>query len=399
MKRLLLNRNLTLLFCGQVVSQMGDSMYLIGVLWLVLELTGSKSAMGTVAAISYLPMLVFGIPAGIVADLIDRKKVMVAADLLRAFVVLVLPLAIFMSAVNLTIIYAVSFVLAVGATFFNPARDAIIPHLVARHQLIRANTLVQVSNYAAVLLGPLAAAAVIALVGLKHLFTLDALTFIVSLAAVWFIAAPSRHEPENAPQSLRSHFIEIIRYVHAHKKLRLLLALTTINNFFIMGPAIVGTPIFVKEILLQGASSYALVESSLGVGMIVGSVLINVLGNRFSKGRILLAGLMFDGLTYALVYLCNSLPMLMALIAFHAVGIPLIVVSRTALVQEWVESRRLGRVFSLINMAVIGTTAIASGVTGWLAESFSVATIFGFFGLGGMLCGIVGWFYRDLRES
>ena len=89
----------------------------------------------------------------------------------------------------------------------------------------------------------------------------------------------------------------------------------------------------------------------------------------------------------------------MLLIAFHAIGIPLIIVARTSLIQEWTDDLKRGRVFSLVNMAVIGMTALATGFTGLLADYISIEIIFGLFGIAGMLCGIIGWLYRELREG
>jgi len=395
----LFNRNLTCLFVGQLVSQMGDTMYLIALMWLVLELTGSKAAMGTVAALSHLPVLLFGLPGGVVADLCDRRKVMIAADAMRAVAVLAIPLAIVAGTANLWIVYAVTVALALGMTFFNPARDAMVPELVPHKELIRANTLVQATHYAAMLLGPAVAAALIGMLGLTALFAIDSATFVVSLLAIVLIRytpPPGRHAGR---PSAALHIREVLVAVLQDKRLRYLLLLTTINNFFIMGPAIVGTPVFVREILLGNATDYALTGSALGLGMVLGSLLIHLAGHRLGKGRLLLLGMMFDGLTYAVLYFCGSLAGLMALIAFHALGIPFIMVSRTALIQEWVAPDMRGRVFSLVSMAVVGTTAVSCGVVGILAERFPANEIFCVFGTCATACGLVGWGYRGLRES
>lgn len=398
-QRLLGNRNFSLLFFGQIVSQMGDSMYQIGLLWLVLELTGSKSAMGLVAMTSYLPMLIFGLFAGILVDMFDRRRLMLIADMARTLVVLILPLTYFAGTINIAVILGISFSLASFATVFNPARDSLIPGIVRKENLLKANSLIQASNYSAILLGPALGGAIIGFVGVAHLFTFDALTFLFSFLAIFFIHSSPGRTGRIAMQTFRGHFLEIVRHIHYHKRLRFLLGLTAVNNFFIMGPAIVGTPIFVKEILHQGALSYALVESSLGLGMVIGAVLVNFSVRYLGKGKTLLLGMIFDGLTYALAYWCRSPELFMILIAFHAVGIPHIVVTRTALVQEWVDAKKMGRVFSLVNMSVIGMTALTTGVTGWLAETVSIDLIFGLFGTAGMFCGFVGLMKASLRRS
>ena len=140
------NRDLNCLFVGQLISQIGDAMFHIGMLWLVLELTGSKSAMGTIAMLGYLPVLLLGIPAGIMADRMDRRRLMMAADLVRAAVVAVLLGLCLTSTVQLWMLLAVVIVLASASTPFNPARDAMVPDLVEGDDLLRANSAIQVTD-------------------------------------------------------------------------------------------------------------------------------------------------------------------------------------------------------------------------------------------------------------
>ena len=388
------------LFTGQVISQMGDSIYMMALMWLVLKLTGSKTAMGTVAALSYLPVLLFGLFGGVAADLYDRRKLMMAADVLRALAVLIIPITMMQGTVNLWVIYGATFTLAMGSTFFNPARDAIVPELVPQSELVRANSLVQVSGYMAMLLGPaVAAGLLVAGLDLMHLFTIDSATFAASFVAILLIRYRPVQKKKASVGVAAAHLREIAKYVMKEKHRRFLLILTAVNNFFIMGPAVVGTPIFVKEILDQGVKEYAYIESALGLGMVLGAILINLVAKRTGKGKLLLLGMLFDGVTYAVLYFCGSLPLMGVLIAFHALGIPFIVVSRTALIQEWVPAEMQGRVFALVGMAVVGTTAISCGAVGVLSEYVPVNVIFGVFGTVATLCGVVGAFYGKLREG
>ncbi|NOX18672.1 MAG: MFS transporter [Chlorobi bacterium] len=375
-------------------------MFLIGLMWLVLELTGSKSIMGTAAFVSYIPMLLFGLPAGLAVDTYNRKRLMLAADVLRALVVLVIPVTYVLGSINIPIIILVAFALSSLATIFNPSRDSIVPFLVEPDNLLKANSAIQVSNYIAVLLGPALGAALIGVIGIVHLFTIDSFTFLISFVTILFISyRPKPTETKRREGKLLDGITEALSYVQKNKKVKFLLILTAANNFFIMGPAIVGVPIFVKDVLNEGATSYALVESSYGVGMLFGAFIINYASRRFTTGKLLLLGMLFDGITYSVLYFTHSLYLMIILISFHAIGIPFIVVARTSLIQKWVEDKKLGRLFSLVNMAVVGMTALTTGITGFLAESVPIELIFFFFGIAGTLCGIVGWLYKDLREG
>jgi len=397
--KIFINKNINSLFAGQLISQMGDSMFNIGLMWLVLEITGSKATMGTVAMVSYLPMLFFGLFAGVLVDAFNRKKMMLAADFLRALIVLIIPVTYFLNVISIPIIIFTAFGLSTLTAVFNPARDAVIPFLVQEKNLLKANSLIQGSNYIAILLGPGLAAAVISIIGVVPLFTADSVTFILSFLLVLIISYSPPPVLQNKKLNVVGHLKEIISYINKEKRVRYLLVLTAVNNFFIMGPAIVGIPIFVKDVLHKGASSYALVESSYGLGMLLGVVLIHFLIRYINLGKILLIGMMFDGITFAVVYFTRSIELMIMLISFHAIGIPFIVVARTSLIQKWVESEKLGRAFSLVNIAVVGMTALTTGVTGLLAEYISIQEIFAIFGTAGMLCGVAGLFYKQLRNG
>ena len=155
-----------------------------------------------------------------------------------------------------------------------------------------------------------------------------------------------------------------------------------------------------KQSVTTGTVSATLASTALTFSSgVLGAILINLVAKRTGKGKLLLLGMLFDGVTYAVLYFCGSLPLMGVLIAFHALGIPFIVVSRTALIQEWVPAEMQGRVFALVGMAVVGTTAISCGAVGVLSEYVPVNVIFGVFGTVATLCGVVGAFYGKLREG
>ncbi len=374
-------------------------MFHIGMMWLVLKTTGSSEWMGLVGMAGYIPVLFFGLIGGTLADLFDRRRLMLLSDLIRAAIVTFLVLQIHAGPVGITTLLVVPFLLATFGTIFNPSRDAMIPELVGHGSLVRTNSVIQVSAFAAILIGPAIGAGIIASLGLIHVFSVDVFTFLVSALAIRSIR-PSTPEPSRATRhSLKGHLREVFAHLNRDRRLTWTLSLTAIQNFFIMGPAMVGTPLFVHEVLKQDAASYAAVESCLGLGMVIGCFLMPKFTRRWNLGRILIVGMIFDGLTHALLPACTRLPEVMIVMAIHALAIPMIVICRTSLVQQWSEGPIRGRIFSLVNISVVGMTALSSGVVGWLAARIPVPTIFLIFGIGAALCGVIGWVYRPLREA
>ena len=170
--------------------------------------------------------------------------------------------------------------------------------------------------------------------------------------------------------------------MNAHKGLRLLLLLTFINNIFIMGPAIIGIPVFVREILSADFGVYAQLETSMAAGMIIGSIIFWKAVKRINPISILLFGIVMDGITYTFLFFANCSLVATLVLLIHGIGIPLITVSRTTIIQAVVPDEFRGRLFSMIYMAVMGTTALSIGLTGAILEIVEADILFLIIGLG-----------------
>ena len=165
-----------------------------------------------------------------------------------------------------------------------------------------------------------------------------------------------------------------------------------------MGMAFVGMLILVKDTLGGTASQYAFVEAGLAFGMLIGSVFVYRIGNRINIGKLLLIGMILDGVTYSIMYFAGSVNYVFILIVIHAIGIPMITISRTAIIQKHSPNKYHGRLFSLVHLSVVGVTALASAVVGIAANYIDIKIIFLFIGIGAALCGVVGFFNSLLRN-
>jgi len=383
-----------------MASQSGDSIYHIGLIWITLELTGSETITGLVAMASDLPAVIFSLAAGVAVDRFDRRRMMIGADLARAALVMVVPLAAFAGYLNPTALGISAFAIAVAATFFNPARDAIIPQLVPEQGLVRANSLVQSSWQLALLLGPGAAGAILFYWGKIPLFYVAAGMYIFSFATILAIRTPRIAATHYAGDFGLREIRDGLRFVFRHKVIGPLLLLTVLDNLFIMGPAIVGTPVFIKQDLGRGADAYALVEGCYAIGMLIGTGLMLSFGTRWTKGSMLLVGMILDGITFIPIFWIDSLLALEIVIIIHSIAIPFLTVSRAALIQQLVPPEMTGRVFASVNLAVVGMAAISSGLTGLALEIWGARWLFLVIGVGGGLCGVAGFFVlKELRAS
>ena len=384
------NRNFSFMWFGHLISHAGDAVFMIALPWLMLEITGSKSLTALVSMSAYLPAVLFGLIAGVLVDRFNRKWIMIYSDILRALLVSVIPLALIYGFISPLLIGVITFSLSTFSTLFNPARDSLIPHIVTAEELPAANSAISVSGQMSYLLGPLFAGVGISIFGLTHLFTADAISFLFSIVLINLIKVPNSSIPSEGNHSNWHGIVEGIKYVNEHKVLRILLLLTFVNNIFIMGPAIIGLPVFVREILFADFAILAQLETAMAAGMIIGSFVFWRVVKKISPISILLFGIVMDGVTYSFLYFVNSPFSSILVLLIHGIGIPLITVSRTTIIQSLVPDKFRGRLFSMVYMAVMGTTAISVGLTGFILEFIGADLLFLLIGIGAASTVIIG---------
>jgi DHA3 family macrolide efflux protein-like MFS transporter len=406
-------RALFLLWLGQIVSHFGDSLFHVGIFFLALRVTGSKAQSGLLLALNFLPALGVGLFAGAFVDRHDRRRVLLVADLVRAVAVGTIPLLSASGWLSPVALGAAMLALASGSAFFNPAIKAIIPELVPPTHLTATATIFQLSEYAALALGPaVAGLVIIPELGAIHLFTLDAATFLVSTLCVLALA-PIARKTAHTPAPMRINRLPIalpvggvvhetiagVRAVLATPAVRGLLVFVALDNLLLTGLQQVATPLLIKETLGLGNDSYARVQSFFFLGMLVASALVWAVARRVPKGVAILLGIALDGLTFVPLAFCRTLGQVAFAVFVHALAVPLIIIPRTVLMQQLVPGPLHGRAFALINVTVFGMTALSSGATGWLAELIPTADLFLYLGVVGGLVGIAGLGVHSLRVA
>lgn len=390
-------RGVWLLLSAQIASQMGDAAFGVLLLWSVLGMTDNKALVGVVATLNYLPILLFGMIGGLAADRFPRRGLMVASDGARAAIALCVPLLGHLHLLNPWVLAAAGFCLFTASAFFNPARDAYIPALVAKEDLVRANALIQVSVPMGWLFGPALCSVFLAWVSPENLMGGVGLLFLVSVA--FLLALPRFHAEKREAAPPVKAIMEGFTAAWRDVRLRWLLIITAVDNLFIMGPAIVGTPLLVKGRYGGTGTDYALMEAALAAGVFLGLPLTAWLNRRMGQGKVLTAGIFLDGITYLPLLWIGHLWAAGLAIGLHGISIPLITVTRSSLVQRIAPPEQLGRIFALIGITVLGLTAASSGLTGLVATAVPVNVIFGVIAVGAALCAPATWMSKAFREA
>ena len=384
------------LLWAQVASQMGDASFGVLLIWTVLGMTDSTLVVGAVATLNYMPVLLFGMVGGLAADRMSRRGLMIASDGVRAAIALSVPLLALGGLLGPWVMAAAGFLLFTASAFFNPARDAMIPSLVGAVDLVAANSIVQISVPMGWLFGPALCTLFLKWVPPVRLFAGVGVLFLVSVA---YLTRLPRTAVQPHHQEPGSALFEGLKVAWRDVRLRWLLVITAVDNLFIMGPAVVGTPLFVKGILHASGQAYALTEAMLALGLVIGLPLTAWLNRRAGQGKVLILGIFMDGITYLPVLWISSVAGLCVAMMLHGISIPMITVTRASLVQRITPSQQLGRVFALISIGVTGLTAVSSGLTGVVATMVPVNVIFGVIAVLAALCGPAAWSSREFRNA
>lgn len=391
------NRNVTALWLAQLISSMGDAVYQLALIWLILDLTGSSIITGLVAMGAYLPAMLFGLLGGVFADKYNRLGIMHLANISQSLTVIVIPLTLYYGVADAMFIGILAFIRSSFGTLFPPALNAFVPEVVAKDQLTKVNSLIATSSQLAYLIGPAIAGVLLGIISLNRLFIFDAISFIAASILLLFVIKPKNRTPQETHATFKQ-LKSGLQYIIKHRSIGYLIILTILNNIFIMGPAIVGMPIFVKTVLGGSAADFAFVEAGMAGGMLIGSWFMYKSRHRLSNGVLLLLALIWDGITYTFFYWVPSVPTAIIMIFVHGIGIPVITISRTSIIQRNTPNEYHGRLFSMVHLSVVGMTAMSSALVGMLAAVMSIRIIFLTFGVSAVITGLIGLKSKQLQQ-
>jgi len=256
--RPLRERDFALLWTGMTVSLLGDGVFVVATAWQVYDLDNDPVALSAVGTAWALGMVAFLLTGGVVTDRVDRRRVMIAADLVRTVAVAAIGVLSVTGAIAIWHLVALSLLMGAAEAFFGPAFGAIVPDVVAREHLVQANALDQLVSQAATrLAGPALGGIVVAAVGPGAAFLGDAGTFAVSAACV--AAMGLRMVPVETARSARRELVEGLRYVRGEPWLWATLISASLSLLFFVGPIEVLLPYVVRNGLHAGAGGYGAV--------------------------------------------------------------------------------------------------------------------------------------------
>ena len=267
LQKLFINRDYGLLFMGRLVSQVGDGILYFALTWLVLDLTGSGTALGTLLLVSSIPGVVLAPLAGVLADMWNRKSIVVITDIVRGLVLLALGAVHAAGHLSLAMLYAATIAFSICGVLFGPAISAAIPGMVKREELTAANARNNFSRSATGIIGPALGALLLALVGYTGVFIITGICFLLSALSEMFIRFPKQElgTSQRGWEQVRAYgvnFRDGFTYVWQNSSLRGMIGYAIALNFIAAPIMSIIMPYFGKEVLQMSAEHYGLVKSA-----------------------------------------------------------------------------------------------------------------------------------------
>jgi predicted MFS family arabinose efflux permease len=375
--RALRSRPFLLLWVSQFVSQSGDYIFDVALIWLVLETTGSIFAIGVVVTATLIPTVVLSPILGVYVDRWPRRTILIVTNLAEGALVALLAGLVLGHAVNLAVIVAIVLALGAAGQVVRLTTSAMVPQTVGKEDLGIANGLTQLSGSTTQVVGLSIGGVVVALLGVDVPITYDALTFFAAAAIVALMAlSVGRPEPgAGAGATFREEFLEGIRFVRGQRYLLELIGIGVVVNFCGNAVATLWGP-YADYVLHGGAEAYGFLGAAIAVGSIIGAVVIGKLNVRGRVGVVLLAGNVVTGTSIGLLGITRSIPL--ALVESLVLGVMLAVVNvpLLAAVQAKVPPRLMGRTIAVLMAFILAAAPVGAFFAGAMAAATSIELVF-----------------------
>jgi MFS family permease len=371
--RPLRERDFALLWTGMTVSLLGDGIYLVAIAWQVYDLENDPVALSLVGLSFTGGMVAFLLTGGIVSDRVERRRVLIGADLVRAAVLLAVGVLSLSGTLEVWHLVCLVVLFGAGEAFFGPAFGALVPDVVATEHLVQANSLDQLVRQAgARLIGPALGGFVVAAVGTGSAFLIDAGTFLFSAACIWALRVRSQPALE-AERSLRRELREGTRFVRDQAWLWSTLIAASLAILFFLGPLEVLLPYVVRNDLDAGPGSYGAIMAAAGVGAVVASLAVSQRGLPKKRYLTMLYAVWSLGtLPIAGYAIGTAVWQLMVFAVFFGACLTAGSVVWGTLMQARVPPELRGRVHSLDWFVSIGLAPLSFALTGPVSNAIGV---------------------------
>ncbi len=365
-------KKVVIFLTGQAITAFGTYLVQYAIMWHLTLSTKSGVVLALAAIFGFLPQAIVSVFAGVWADRVNRKLMIIVSDSTIALATLGLALLMLSGVKDLWLIFLVMAVRSVGSGVQMPAVSALVPQIVPPEKLMRVNGINSSIQSALGLLAPVAAAAVYANVSLEAILFIDVITAAIGLSLFAFVPVPTLAKA--AQKDKPSYFTDLkegISYILGNSLVRWVMAIFAIVFLLIVAPSNLSPLMLVRNF---GTEVWMLtvLELAFGVGMLIGGILISVYASKVDRlGAIVVTSILFGLLAIGLGFTTNLI-VYYSLFLVTGLIVPVFTTSSFTLLQETVEPERQGRVFGFIGIVMSTAMPLGMALLGPLADFYPV---------------------------
>ena len=362
-------RDYRLLWWGMIVSNIGTWMQMVAQGYLVYQLTDSPLMLGLVGFVRAVPVFTFSLFAGVVADRVDRRKLLIVTQTLAGVFALILGILTSMGIITVWMIMVLAFVSAAVAAFDNPTRQALVPDIVGKEYVANAVALQSAAFNGTGILGPSLAGLALGFIGIAACFYINAISFLAVIIALFLMSSvPNRvMRKQTMFQNLREGF----GYVRGNRTVAALLLLIALVG--LLGrPYTQLMPAVQQDVLHVGATGLGLLMAFSSIGALIGALAIASLSNFKYRGLMLMGSVAVFGVALVSFSLSRSFPLSLGLLVLVGGGATMSMSTTNMLIQLNVPGEFRGRIISMYTMIAMGMMPLGSMLLGAIADFIGV---------------------------
>jgi DHA3 family macrolide efflux protein-like MFS transporter len=372
-RQALTNSNYRKLWIGEGISNIGNRIHFIALMTYVYTLTGKALDLGLLMIFMTLPNLLLGPLAGVLADRMERRYLMIMSDVARFALVLLIPFT-----TDLWQIYAISLLMGAANSVFHPSEFSLLPTLVEKDALVTVNSLQVTTMNIVSIIGPALGGLVVAHYGTTPAFLANSGSFLFSALMIWLIRQPKKGYADGKETSVRqlwAEFREGFRYITGDIVFKyiiiffgvLILCTNGLNPLFI---------VLTKKVLGGGTQEFGYLISTLGVGGIIGGIIWGAVGNRFERIATIVNLMFIDALFIIFLGLNSNYYLAMAAFFFFGMVGTAFSINIMTFLQEYIPEDKRGRAFGVFAVMFDPLSMASMGIFGTLADWVGVGWMF-----------------------
>jgi len=357
---------------GQTITTFGSLLVQYALLWHLTLTTKSGVVLALAAVFGFLPQAVVSIFAGVWADRVNRKVMIILSDSTIALATLVLAFFMLSGVDDLWLIFLVMAVRSVGAGIQMPAISALIPQIVPTDKLMRVNGINSSVQSSLLIIGPVAAAGIYSTFSLAAILFVDVVTAVIGLSLLATIAVPTlSRAASNDKPSYFTDLTEGLKYIFSHDLVRWVMVIYSIVFLLVVAPSNL-SPLMLVRTFGEDVWLLTILELSFGIGMVAGGALMAIFGAKVDRLGMMVGTSILFGVLAVVMGFTTNLILFYTLFFLIGLAVPAFSTSSMTLLQETVEPERQGRVFGFVGIVMAVAMPIGMAVLGPLADIVSV---------------------------